>query len=104
MLNYIKKHYNLFIPHPTPHHINIQLPTLFPHPPHQHISIPPPHILTPLPTTITLTTKQLQQPFPQSLSPILHPPKQLLHTTPPQLSAHIIHPPLIITPRRPLLN
>ncbi|WP_420359537.1 rod shape-determining protein, partial [Bacillus altitudinis] len=30
ILNYIKKHYNLFIPHPTPDHINIQLPTLFP--------------------------------------------------------------------------
>lgn len=104
ILNYIKREYKLLIGERTAEDIKIKVATVFPDARHEEISIRGRDMVSGLPRTITVNSKEVEEALRESVAVIVQAAKQVLERTPPELSADIIDRGVIITGGGALLN
>lgn len=97
ILQYIKKEYNLLIGERTAEDIKINVATVFPEGRDESMDIRGRDLITGLPRTITIHSKEIEQSLRESVSVIVHAAKSILERTPPELSADIIDRGVILT-------
>ncbi|WP_017726029.1 rod shape-determining protein [Halalkalibacterium ligniniphilum] len=104
ILNYIKKEYKLLIGERTAENIKIEVATVFPGARYEEIEIRGRDMVSGLPRTITVNSKEIQQALAEPVSYIVQAAKQVLEQTPPELSADIIDRGVILTGGGALLH
>ncbi|NEU30388.1 rod shape-determining protein [bacterium LRH843] len=104
ILSYIKKRYKLLIGERTSENIKIQVATVFPGARQEEIDIRGRDMVSGLPQTITVHSKEIQEALTESVSYIVQASKQVLEQTPPELSADIIDRGVILTGGGALLH
>ncbi|MEC2076041.1 rod shape-determining protein [Metabacillus fastidiosus] len=104
ILNYIKKEYKLLIGERTSEDIKIKVATVFPGARNEEIDIRGRDMVTGLPRTITVNSKEVEQALREPISAIVQAAKSVLERTPPELSADIIDRGVILTGGGALLN
>ncbi|TWI59810.1 rod shape-determining protein [Halalkalibacter nanhaiisediminis] len=104
ILTYIKKKYKLLIGERTAENIKVQVATVFPGARHEEIDIRGRDMVSGLPRTITVHSKEIQEALTESVSYIVQASKQVLEQTPPELSADIIDRGVILTGGGALLH
>lgn len=97
VLNYIKKHYKLLIGERTAEDIKINVATVFPGARNEEIDIRGRDMVSGLPRTITVTSKEVQKALEEPVSHLIQAAKSVLERTPPELSADIIDRGVILT-------
>ncbi len=104
ILTYIKKKYKLLIGERTSENIKVQVATVFPGARQEEIDIRGRDMVSGLPRTITVHSKEIQEALTESVSYIVQASKQVLEQTPPELSADIIDRGVILTGGGALLH
>lgn len=104
ILNYIKREYKLLIGERTSEDIKIKVATVFPGARNEEIDIRGRDMVTGLPRTITVNSKEVEQALREPISAIVQAAKSVLERTPPELSADIIDRGVILTGGGALLN
>lgn len=104
ILNYIKKKYKLLIGERTAEDIKIQVATVFPGARSEEISIRGRDMVSGLPQTLTINSKEIQEALEESVATIVQAAKNVLEKTPPELSADIIDRGIILTGGGALLH
>lgn len=104
ILQYIKKEYKLLIGERTAEDIKITIGTVFQDSRHEEMDIRGRDMVTGLPRTITITSKEIEKALRESVSVIVQAAKNVLEKTPPELSADIIDRGVIITGGGALLH
>ena len=104
ILNYIKKEYKLLIGERTAEDIKIQVATVFPGARQEEIDIRGRDMVTGLPRTITVRSKEIEGALRESVAVIVQASKSVLERTPPELSADIIDRGVILTGGGALLH
>ncbi|WP_096203079.1 rod shape-determining protein [Bacillus sp. FJAT-45350] len=104
ILNYIKKEYKLLIGERTAENIKIQVATVFPGAREEEIDIRGRDMVSGLPRTITVYSKEIQKALEEPVSYIVQASKSVLERTPPELSADIIDRGVILTGGGALLH
>ncbi|GAE28497.1 hypothetical protein JCM9140_4741 [Halalkalibacter wakoensis JCM 9140] len=104
ILAYIKKKYKLLIGERTAENIKVQVATVFPGARQEEIDIRGRDMVSGLPRTITVHSKEIEEALVESVSYIVQASKQVLEQTPPELSADIIDRGVILTGGGALLH
>lgn len=104
ILQYIKREYKLLIGERTAENIKIEIGTVFPNSRHEEMDIRGRDMVTGLPRTITILSKEIEKALRESVSVIVQAAKNVLEKTPPELSADIIDRGVIITGGGALLH
>lgn len=90
IIQYIKKEYKLLIGERTAEDIKVQIGTVFPGARNEELDIRGRDLVTGLPRTITVNSKEIKNALKESVSLIVQAAKNVLEKTPPELSADII--------------
>jgi rod shape-determining protein MreB and related proteins len=104
ILTYIKKRYKLLIGERTAENIKMQVATVFPGARQEEMDIRGRDMVSGLPKTITVHSKEIEEALLESVSYIVQAAKQVLEKTPPELSADIIDRGVILTGGGALLH
>lgn len=104
ILTYIKKRYKLLIGERTAENIKMQVATVFPGARDEEMEIRGRDMVSGLPKTITVHSKEIEEALLESVSYIVQAAKQVLEQTPPELSADIIDRGVILTGGGALLH
>lgn len=104
ILNYVKKEYKLLIGERTAENIKKEVATVFPDARYEEIDIRGRDMVSGLPRTITVNSKEIQEALAEAVSYIVQASKQVLEQTPPELSADIIDRGVILTGGGALLH
>ncbi|MDV2684495.1 rod shape-determining protein [Alkalihalophilus lindianensis] len=104
ILTYIKKRYKLLIGERTAENIKMQVATVFPGARQEEMDIRGRDMVSGLPKTITVHSKEIEEALLESVSYIVQAAKQVLEQTPPELSADIIDRGVILTGGGALLH
>ncbi|WP_368503097.1 rod shape-determining protein [Alkalihalophilus sp. As8PL] len=104
ILTYIKKRYKLLIGERTAENIKMQVATVFPGARDEEMDIRGRDMVSGLPKTITVHSKEIEEALLESVSYIVQAAKQVLEQTPPELSADIIDRGVILTGGGALLH
>ena len=104
ILQYIKKKYKLLIGERTAEQIKIEIATVFPGSRNESIDIRGRDMVSGLPQTITVTSKEIEEALRESVYTIVQAAKTVLEKTPPELSADIIDRGVILTGGGALLH
>ncbi|WEG16761.1 rod shape-determining protein [Alkalihalophilus pseudofirmus] len=104
ILTYIKKRYKLLIGERTAENIKMQVATVFPGAREEEMEIRGRDMVSGLPKTITVHSKEIEEALLESVSYIVQAAKQVLEQTPPELSADIIDRGVILTGGGALLH
>ncbi|WP_088104368.1 rod shape-determining protein [Halalkalibacter urbisdiaboli] len=104
ILNYIKKKYKLLIGERTAESIKINVATVFPGARQEEIDIRGRDMVSGLPQTITVNSREIEEALTESVSYIVQASKHVLEQTPPELSADIIDRGVILTGGGALLH
>ncbi len=87
---YIKRKYNLLIGEATAEQIKINIGDVLPEEPYETMEIKGRDLVTGIPKTITISSKEVQEAMKEPVELILQTIKQVLEETPPELSADIV--------------
>ncbi len=90
ILQYIKRKYNLLIGEATAEQIKIQIGNVLPEEPYETMEIKGRDLVTGVPKTITITSKEIQEAIKEPVDLILQVIKQVLEDTPPELAADMV--------------
>ncbi len=90
ILQYIKRKYNLLIGESTAEQIKIQIGNVLPEDPYETMEIKGRDLVTGVPKTITITSKEIQEAIKEPVDLILQVIKQVLEDTPPELAADMV--------------
>ncbi|MCJ8007937.1 rod shape-determining protein [Lederbergia wuyishanensis] len=104
ILNYVKKEYKLLIGERTSESIKINIGTVFPGGRYEEMEIRGRDMVTGLPRTITVNSKEIEEALRESVDVIVQAAKNVLEKTPPELSADIIDRGVILTGGGALLH
>lgn len=104
ILNYIKREYKLLIGERTAENIKINIGTVFPTSRNEEMDIRGRDMVTGLPRTITVHSKEIEEALRESAAVIVQAAKSVLERTPPELSADIIDRGVILTGGGALLH
>ncbi|PWA11869.1 rod shape-determining protein [Pueribacillus theae] len=104
ILSYIKKKYKLLIGDRTAEEIKLNVATVFPGARDEEIEIRGRDMVSGLPRTITVNSKEVQEALEEPVSHLIHAAKSVLEKTPPELSADIIDRGVILTGGGALLH
>lgn len=104
ILNYVKKEYKLLIGERTSENIKINIGTVFPGAREEEMEIRGRDMVSGLPRTITVNSKEIEQALRESVDVIVQAAKTVLEKTPPELSADIIDRGVILTGGGALLH
>ncbi|MBP3953188.1 rod shape-determining protein [Bacillus suaedae] len=104
ILSFIKKKYKLLIGERTAENIKVQVATVFPGARQEEIDIRGRDMVSGLPRTITINSKEIEGALKESVSYIVQASKHVLEKTPPELSADIIDRGVILTGGGALLH
>ncbi|MBU8905918.1 rod shape-determining protein [Desertibacillus haloalkaliphilus] len=104
ILSYIKKKYKLLIGERTAEQIKMEVATVFPGARQEEIDIRGRDMVSGLPRTITVYSKEIEEALKETVSHIVHASKLVLERTPPELSADIIDRGVILTGGGALLH
>ncbi|WBL14874.1 rod shape-determining protein [Sutcliffiella sp. NC1] len=104
ILQYIKKKYKLLIGERTAENIKIEIATVFPGSRNEEMEIRGRDMVSGLPQTITVNSKEIEQALRESVHVIVQAAKSVLERTPPELSADIIDRGVILTGGGALLH
>ncbi|WP_138419893.1 rod shape-determining protein [Aquibacillus sediminis] len=97
ILNYVKRTYKLLIGERTAEDIKINVATVFPDSRSEEIEIRGRDMVSGLPRTITIKSKEIEEALREPVSLITQAAKSVLEKTPPELSADIIDRGVILT-------
>lgn len=97
ILQYIKKEYKLLIGERTSENIKIQIGTVFAGGRNEEMDIRGRDMLTGLPRTITIRSQEIEKCLRESIALIIQAARNVLESTPPELSADIIDRGVILT-------
>ncbi|MGB5944527.1 rod shape-determining protein [Paenisporosarcina sp.] len=97
ILQYIKKEYKLLIGERTSENIKIQIGTVFAGGRNEEMDIRGRDMLTGLPRTITIRSEEIEKCLRESIALIIQAARNVLESTPPELSADIIDRGVILT-------
>ena len=95
--DYIKKKYNLAIGEQTAEEIKIKIGTVLPEEKEQYIEIKGRDLISGLPRTIKISSNETCEALSEVMSEIIQSVKQVLRSTPPELSADIMDKGMIIS-------
>ena len=87
---YIKRKYNLLIGEATAEHVKIQIGNILPEEPYETMEIKGRDLVTGIPKTITISSKEVQEAIKEPIDLILQVIKQVLEETPPELAADMV--------------
>ncbi|MBS4200682.1 rod shape-determining protein [Bacillus sp. FJAT-49732] len=104
ILNYVKKEYKLLIGERTSESIKINIGTVFPGGRYEEMEIRGRDMVSGLPRTITVNSKEIEEALRESVDVIVQAAKNVLEKTPPELSADIIDRGVILTGGGALLH
>ncbi|MGY3718062.1 rod shape-determining protein MreB [Sutcliffiella cohnii] len=104
ILQYIKKKYKLLIGERTAENIKLEIATVFPGSRMEEMDIRGRDMVSGLPQTITVNSKEIEQALRESVHVIVQAAKSVLERTPPELSADIIDRGVILTGGGALLH
>ncbi|MBS4218923.1 rod shape-determining protein [Bacillus sp. FJAT-49711] len=104
ILNYVKREYKLLIGERTSENIKINIGTVFPDGRYEEMEIRGRDMVTGLPRTITVNSKEIEGALRESVDVIVQAAKNVLEKTPPELSADIIDRGVILTGGGALLH
>ncbi|ONG71006.1 rod shape-determining protein [Bacillus cereus] len=104
ILNYIKRKYKLLIGERTSEDIKIKVGTVFPGARSEELEIRGRDMVTGLPRTITVCSKEITEALKENAAVIVQAAKGVLERTPPELSADIIDRGVILTGGGALLH
>lgn len=88
--SYIKKKYNLLIGEATAEQIKINVGDVLPEEPYATMEIKGRDLVTGIPKTITITSKEIQEALKEPVDMIIQVIKQVLEDTPPELAADMV--------------
>lgn len=97
IVNYIKKEYNLMIGERTAEDIKIQIGSAYPMDKEESIDVRGRDLITGLPKTLTITSREVQEALKECLESILDAIKSTLEKTPPELAADIMERGIMLT-------
>ena len=101
---YIKDKYKLLIGDRTAEEIKLKIATVYPDGKKEKMEVRGRDMVTGLPHTITISSKEIEDALKESVSIIIHTVKNVLEQTPPELSADIIDKGIVLTGGGALLN
>ncbi|MDQ0214120.1 rod shape-determining protein MreB [Oikeobacillus pervagus] len=104
ILSYIKKQYKLLIGERTAENIKINIGTVYPGARDEKMEIRGRDMVSGLPRTLTINSKEIEGALREPVSAIVHAAKNVLEKTPPELSADIIDRGVILTGGGALLH
>jgi rod shape-determining protein MreB and related proteins len=104
ILNYIKREYKLLIGERTAEDIKMRIATVFPGGRNEEMDIRGRDMVSGLPRTLTVRSKEIEQALHESVAVIVQAAKSVLERTPPELSADIIDRGVILTGGGALLH
>lgn len=90
ILNYIKKKYKMLIGERTAEQVKIQVGTVFKNARDESMDIRGRDMVTGLPKTLTIHSSEVEEALADSINTLIRAAKNVLETTPPELSADII--------------
>ena len=90
VLQYIKRTYNLLIGEATAEQIKIKIGNVQPEEPYETMEIKGRDLITGIPKTITITSKEIQEAIKEPVDLIVQAIKEVLENTPPELAADIV--------------
>lgn len=97
IVHYIKRKYNLLIGEATAEQIKIKIGDVLPEEPYQTMEIKGRDLVTGIPKTITVSSKEIQEAIKECVDLILQAIKSVLEETPPELSADIVDRGIVIS-------
>lgn len=97
IMKYIKDKYKLLIGDRTAEDIKVTIGTVLPEDKKEKMDVRGRDLVTGLPHTITITSKEVEEALRESIYTIIHTAKTVLEQTPPELSADIIDKGIVIT-------
>lgn len=97
IVNLIKKNHKLLIGDRTAENIKMTVTSVFPDSHHDEMDIRGRDMVSGLPRTVTVNSKEITKAMEESIAWILHSAKNVLEKTPPELSADIIDRGIILT-------
>jgi rod shape-determining protein MreB and related proteins len=104
ILNYVKREYKLLIGERTAEDIKVKIGTVFPGSRDEEIDIRGRDMVSGLPRTITVRSREVEGALRESVASIVQASKSVLERTPPELSADIIDRGVILTGGGALLH
>ncbi|MCJ7840586.1 rod shape-determining protein [Lederbergia sp. NSJ-179] len=104
ILSYVKKEYKLLIGDRTAENIKINIGTVFPDSRKEEMDIRGRDMVTGLPRTITIRSKEVEEALHEPIESIVQAAKLVLEKTPPELSADIIDRGIMLTGGGALLH
>jgi rod shape-determining protein MreB len=94
---YIKRKYNLLIGEATAEQVKIQVGDVLPQEPYPEMEIKGRDLITGVPKTITITSKEVQEAIKEPVDLIIQAIKQVLEATPPELAADLVDRGIMLT-------
>lgn len=104
IMKYIKDKYKLLIGDRTAEEIKVTIGTVLPDAKKEKMDVRGRDLVTGLPHTITISSKEIEEALRESIYTIIHTAKTVLEQTPPELSADIIDKGIVITGGGALIN
>lgn len=102
--NYIKQKYKLLVGERTAEDVKMNIATVFPDGRQEEMDIRGRYMVSGLPKTITISSKEVYQALEEPMSQLVQAAKSVLEQTPPELSADIIDKGIILTGGGALLH
>jgi len=94
---YIKRKYNLLIGEATAEQVKIRIGDVLPQEPYPEMEIKGRDLITGVPKTITITSKEVQEAIKEPVDLIVQAIKQVLEATPPELAADLVDRGIMLT-------
>lgn len=104
IIKYIKSKYKLLIGEKTAEQIKIEIGTVFPDSKKGKLLVRGRDVITGLPNSITITSKEVEEALKDSIYTIIHAAKNVLEETMPELSADIVNNGIVVTGGGALLD
>lgn len=104
IIKYVKNKYKLLIGERTAEEIKIEIGTVYQDSKKEKKAIRGRDLVTGLPNSITITSKEVQEALKESIYKIVYAAKSVLEETPPELSADIVNKGIVVTGGGALLN
>lgn len=97
IMKYIKDKYKLLVGEKTAQEIKLTIGNVFPEAKGDKMDVRGRDLITGLPKTITISSKEIEEALKESIEVIIHAAKTVLEKTPPELSADIIDKGIVLT-------
>ncbi len=97
IMKYIKDKYKLLVGEMTAQDIKLNIGNVFPDSKNDKMDVRGRDLVTGLPKTITISSKEVEEALKESIGVIIHAAKTVLEQTPPELSADIIDKGIVLT-------